>query len=103
MGYRSRFDIIADMLNVASGRAKKTQIMYQANLSYKLLQKYLAEVRRSSLVIYERKARCYVLTPKGRRFLQAYKKYSKRATYLERHLNHFRLEEKILEKLCPQK
>lgn len=43
MGYRSRYEIIADMLNVVSGRAKKTKIMYQANLSYKLLQKYLAE------------------------------------------------------------
>ena len=103
MGYRSRFDIIADMLNVISGRAKKTQIMYQANLSYRLLQKYLAEVRRSSLVTFERKERCYVLTDKGKEFLQEYKEYSKRAGYVEKHLNHFKTEEKILAKLCPQK
>lgn len=103
MGYRSRFDIIADMLNVVSGRAKKTQIMYQANLSYRLLQKYLAEVRGSSLVMYERKGRCYMLTDKGRKFLQAYKEYSRRAGYVEKHLNHFKLVEKVLEKLCPER
>jgi predicted transcriptional regulator len=103
MGYRSRFDIIADMLNVANERAKKTQIMYQANLSYRLLQKYLADVRRSSLVAYERKGRCYVLTPKGREFLKSYKEYSKRAVYVEKHLAHFKLEEEVLEKLCPEK
>jgi predicted transcriptional regulator len=103
MGYRNRFDIIADMLNVASGRARKTQIMYQANLSYRLLQKYLAEVRRSSLVMYERKGRCYVLTDKGRAFLQAYKEYSRRASFVEKHLNNFKLEEKALEKLCSER
>jgi predicted transcriptional regulator len=103
MGYRSRFDIIADVLNVASGRAKKTQIMYQANLSYRLLQKYLAEVKRSSLVLYERKGRCYVLTDKGGEFLQAYKEYSRRASFVEKHLNHFKLEEKVLQKLCPER
>ena len=103
MGYRGRFDIIADMLNVASRGAKKTQIMYQANLSYRLLQKYLAEVKRSSLVIYERKERCYMLTPKGREFLKEYKEYSKRAFYVDKHLSHFKLEQKVLEKLCPDR
>lgn len=103
MGYRSRFDIIADMLYVASGRAKKTRIMYQANLSYRLLQKYLAELRHSSLVVYDRKGRCYVLTDKGRKFLIAYKEYSRRAVYIEKHINHFKLEEKVLEKLCPER
>ena len=102
MGYRSRFDIIDDVLNVISGKAKKTQIMYQANLSYRLLQKYLDEVKRSGLVQYERKDRCYVLTDKGREFLQAYKEYSRRASFVEKHLNHFKLKEKVLEKLCPE-
>jgi predicted transcriptional regulator len=103
MGYRSRFDIIADMLNVVSGRAKKTQIMYQANLSYRLLEKYLAEIRRSSLVLYERKGRCFVLTDKGREFLQAYREYSRRAAFVEKHINHFKLKEEVLEKLCSEK
>src|SRR5271157_3183301 len=103
MGYRRRFDIIADMLSVANGRAKKTKIMYQANLSYKLLKKYLDEISRSNLVTYERKGRCYALTPKGEEFLKAYRQYSQHAVYLEKHLTHFRLEEKVLRKLCPEK
>jgi predicted transcriptional regulator len=103
MGYRSRFDIIADMLNVASGRAKKTQIMYQANLSYRLLTKYLIEIRRSSLIRYERDGRCYVLTEKGRAFLMAYKEYSRRASFVEKHIGIYNLKREVLERLCPER
>jgi predicted transcriptional regulator len=103
VGYRSRFDIIADMLNVASGRAKKTQIMYQANLSYRLLTKYLREIRRSNLICYEHKGRCYALTDKGRKFLEVYKEYSKGATFVEKYLNHVNLKRQVLAKLCPDK
>jgi predicted transcriptional regulator len=103
MGYRSRFDIIADMLGVASGRAKKTQIMYQANLSYRLLTKYLSEIRRSSLISYERKGRCYVLTNKGREFLEVYKEYSRRASFVEKHLSNVNLKRQVLERLCPER
>jgi len=42
--YRDRLQIIADMLSVVRGGAKKTHIMYQANLSYTLLGRYLSEV-----------------------------------------------------------
>jgi predicted transcriptional regulator len=100
MGYRSRFDIIADMLSVVSGHAKKTHIMYGANLSYGLLQRYLAEITRSGLVVYERKRCYYVLTNKGRAFLGAYKEYSRHAGFVEKHINSFKLKEKALEKLC---
>ncbi len=75
--YRGRLDIIADILGVARQRAKKTQIMCQANLSYRLLTRYLAEVRRAYLVRFEREEKCYVLTRKGMEFLQRYKEYSK--------------------------
>ena len=101
--YRSRLNIIADILRVVSGDAKKTQIMYQANLSYRLLQKYLRDVRRSSLVYYERKGRCYVLTEKGRRFLDVYKEYLRRASFVEKHLNNVNLNRQVLERLCPER
>ena len=42
--YRDRLQIIADILVIASRRARKTQIMYQANLSYRLVCRYLGEV-----------------------------------------------------------
>jgi predicted transcriptional regulator len=51
--YRNRLDIIADILRVVSGNAKKTQIMYGSNLSYKVLQRYLAVVMKASLVSFD--------------------------------------------------
>lgn len=98
--YRSKLDIIADILRVTSRNAKKTQIMYQANLSYKLLTKYLAELIEASLVRYERKTRCYVLTCKGQEFLEKYKDYSKRNRHVERQLSDVESKRRVLEGLC---
>ena len=102
--YRSRLDIIADILHVInSGSAKKTQVMYQANLSYKLLKKYLAEVLRASLVRFDRRGQCYLITVKGERFLEKYKKYSKRNKHLEKRLNELDNSKKALENLTSRK
>ena len=98
--YRGRLDIIADILNVASRDAKKTQIMYQANLSYKVLQKYLAEVVESSLVSFENERSCYQLTEKGKKFLEAYEAYSKTYRHVEKRLNDVEMRKKNLQELC---
>jgi predicted transcriptional regulator len=98
--YRRRLDIIADILNVASRPAKKTQIMYQANLSYRLLTKYLADVREACLISFERKERCYVLTSKGMEFLEIYKEFSRRNKHVEKQLNDVNGQKKVLEELC---
>jgi predicted transcriptional regulator len=97
--YRRRLDIIADMLLVASRGAKKTQIMYQANLSYKLLTKYLDVIRRAYLISFERRRRCYVLTSKGWEFLERYKDYSRRNKHVEKGLNDVSVKRKALEEL----
>jgi len=39
---RSNIEIIADMLKVGESGAGKTKIMYNANLSYSQIQKYLS-------------------------------------------------------------
>lgn len=98
--YRNRLDIIADILSVASKDAKKTQIMYQANLSYKVLQKYLSEVVGSSLVHFEGGRSLYQLTDKGRRFLEAYEEYSRYYRHVEKRLNDVESRRKSLEELC---
>ena len=105
MGYRRKFDIIADMLLVASGGsgAKKKQIMYRANLSYKLLTKYLDEMRKTYLLSFERKQGHYILTNKGKQFLEVYKEYAKRTRDAERHLNDVNGKRKMLENLCSRK
>ena len=99
--YRDRLDIIADILNVASREAKKTQIMYQANLSYKVLQRYLSEIVTASLVRFEHSKQCYMLTGKGHEYLDAYKEYARYSKTMEKRLNDFSTKRKILENLCP--
>ena len=101
--YRSRLDIIADILRVVSQNARKTQIMYQANLSFKVLTKYLTEVSEASLVNFEREKQCYMLTAKGRAFLEAYNEYSKDNKHLEKRLNEINGKKKVLEALCSSK
>lgn len=99
--YRGRLDIIADILHVVGKEgAKKTQIMYQANLSYKVLTKYLTEVIEACLVRLQREKRCYVLTSKGRKFLEKYRKYSRSNKHLEQRLNDLHSHRKVLEDLC---
>ena len=101
--YRSRLDIIADILLVASRNAKKTQIMYQANLSYKVLKRYLAEIVEASLIHFEGEKQCYTLTSKGQEFLEAYKQYSRTNKHVEKRLKDVRTKRKVLEDLCSNK
>lgn len=98
--YRGRLDIIADILTVVRQRAKKTQIMYQANLSYRLLTRYLAEVRRAYLVRFESEGRCFVLTRKGLEFLERYKEYSRRNKHVEKQIDDVHGKRRVLEELC---
>lgn len=100
--YRSKFDIIADILSVVKGNgsARKTQIMYGANLSYTVLTRYLAEVLEACLLRFENSKRCYVLTEKGRKFLEHYREYSRRNRHVERQLETVNAKRKVLEELC---
>jgi predicted transcriptional regulator len=99
--YRGRLDIIAAILSVASKNARKTQIMYQANLSYSVMQRYLAEIIGAQLISFENEKHCYSLTEKGRSFLEAYEKYSKTNKHVEKRLNDVATKKKGLEELCP--
>jgi len=96
--YRSKLQIIADILLVASNGAKKTQIMYQANLSYTLLSRYLTEVIKAGLVSFTSED-CYRLTDKGREFLDRFGEYSKRCKHLEECLNGVNNEKMVLEQM----
>lgn len=97
--YRDRLQIIASILSIASRKAKKTQIMYQANLSYRLLCRYLVEVLDAGLVRFENEER-YVLTSKGKEFLNRHQEYSKRCKSLEQRLILVNDEKAALEKMC---
>lgn len=101
VSYRDRLDIIADILNVVSREAKKTQIMYQANLSYRVLQRYLCEIVEAALIKYEHQSQIYMLTFKGQEYLEAYKDYARFSKSIEKRLNVFSTKKKALENLCP--
>jgi predicted transcriptional regulator len=98
--YRGRLDIIADILHVASQDARKTKIMYQANLSYKVLQRYLAEITGASLINFEDERQCYMLTDKGRKFLNVYQGYLKTKNRIEKKLSDVLTKKQFLDDLC---
>lgn len=99
--YRSRLEIVADILYVVNDNngAKKTRIMYQANLSYKLLTRYLKDVVEAGLVAFG-SANCYTLTWKGREFLRRFGEYCDEREKVEDQLNDVQNERKMLENLC---
>jgi hypothetical protein len=77
--------------------------MYQANLSYKVLQRYLNEIAEASLVTFQDTNQIYLLTLKGHEYLDAYKEYQRCSKTMEKRLNDFSLKRKFLETLCPAK
>lgn len=97
--YRDRLQIVADILSIANARVKKTRIMYQANLSYRLLCRYLNEVVDAGLVKPEDDD-CYRLTAKGKEFLNRHEEYAKRCQSLEEHLNSVNDEKDALVRMC---
>lgn len=77
MGRRDRFDIINDLLEaVKSGKNKKTQMMYEANLSFSQINKeYLPLIERKVkfIEIDENNGGGFKLTERGREFQRLYK------------------------------
>lgn len=96
--YRDRLQIIADILSVVREGAKKTHVMYQANLSFTLLKRYLTEVLEAGLVRCEDKD-SYTLTRRGQSFLDRFSAYSKRCERVEQELNHVNNDKTVLENL----
>lgn len=79
MLHRSRVDIIANILVVSDGGAKKTHIMYKCNLSFRQLHAYIdllinRRLLRKLEIKEGSRQELYETTSKGKAFLQAYKK-----------------------------
>ena len=76
MKNRSRIEIFYDITTAARGSARKTHLMYKANLSFKQLDLYLKFLIRRSLVEerydLENGARIYFVTSKGLHFLSLF-------------------------------
>jgi predicted transcriptional regulator len=74
--YRSKTEILADILQAATGRndITKTRIMYRTFLTYWQLEEYLAILIRSGLLEYLEATHTYKTTERGLKFLKIYEK-----------------------------
>ena len=70
---RNDLDICADILHVTRTGAKKTQIVYKANLNFKILKKYLRRLVENGLLQLAEE-RYYFTTRRGIQFLEQHRK-----------------------------
>ena len=94
--YRDRLQIIADMLSIAYHGAKKTHIMYQANLSFKVASKYLRDLLDAKLITYN--DNLLAITHKGLDFIDKYDEYLRLKNDLENLLKLINNRKTVLEK-----
>jgi predicted transcriptional regulator len=73
---RDRLCIVAAILEAANSGSSKTRIMFSANLSFKLLEKYLGLVVSAGFVQVDNST--YLLTESGREFLRQYNDFHER-------------------------
>lgn len=74
--YRTRIDILANVLHIASEGARKTRLMYDGNLNNSRLQSCLNELLRRDLIQANKGEDgrvLYTTTSKGIEFLTTYK------------------------------
>ena len=72
MKYRCRTDIIGLILNAANAidGESRSHIMYKSLVNYNQLKDYLILLQHQELIEYDRSARTYRTTVKGRDFLE---------------------------------
>ena len=82
MVYRTSMQIVADMLYATeqSGQEgiKTTSLLTKANLSHSRLEKFIGNLTGAGLmnkIEYDGK-NVFVITPKGRQYLESYKRFS---------------------------
>ena len=74
MKYRSRTEIVGNILDAANGRATKTKIMYKAFLSYAQLKEYLSVLTENNLIEYLDGNQTFKTTEKGLNILKMHNK-----------------------------
>jgi predicted transcriptional regulator len=96
---RNSLEIVRDMLSAASVKTKKTRIMYAAHLSYRLMEKYLNTLLDSGLI--ERiDDSSYLITLKGKDFLQMYDDYLEQCKRIGEELRGVHKDRMLLENMC---
>jgi len=79
---RSSLEIIAEILRIARRGARKTRIVYGANLNFKMLREYLEKLEEAGLItVSQGEGSIIKTTKKGHEFLQRF--YGLKELYLE--------------------
>jgi predicted transcriptional regulator len=76
MKYRSRTEIVGNILEAANGGATKTKIMYTAFLSYNQLKEYLSFLIENDLIEYLEGTKIFRTTEKGLNLLKIHNEMS---------------------------
>jgi predicted transcriptional regulator len=72
MKYRSKTEIVGNILDAANGGTTKTKLMYKAFISYGQLKEYLTILIENNLIEYLDGARRFKTTEKGLNYLKVY-------------------------------
>ena len=70
MKYRSRTEIVSNILDAANGGTTKTKIMYKAFISYNQLKEYLSILIENNLLEYIDGTHKFKTTEKGLNYLK---------------------------------
>ncbi len=71
---RNDIDICADILKIARVGAKKTHLVYKANLKFEIVKKYLSRLSENRLISSENGH--YITTEEGVKFLDTYQEFA---------------------------
>ena len=96
---RHSLDITRDILLVASVKVRKTRIMYQANLSFVQVKKYLHALLMKELLRRDGDS-CYLITNKGLKFLELYDQYLDKCKAIREQVDKSTKERVLLENMC---
>lgn len=78
---RSRHEIIAKVLDICTDGAIKTEIVYQANLNFRMVNTYIDLLNKKGLIeVSQRRSTIYETTPKGIDLMQSLKQLNSELT-----------------------
>jgi dTDP-glucose pyrophosphorylase/predicted transcriptional regulator len=96
--HRTSVQILSEILSIVKTGARKTRIMYQANLSFSLLKRYLNYALRTGLIAEPSEGNgIYFATQRGCKFLEKYAGYLLRNKQLEDQMRSIAREKTMLE------
>ena len=95
---RDRISIIAAILEAANSGSCKTHIMFDANLNFRVLKKYLKVALNYGLINQEEFK--YKVTDNGRKYLEQYKYFKERYIDAQKTLESLSCERERLVRFC---